>query len=128
MKEKEKGEFVESKFMALALEKEFIVSVPFGDSSNYDFVLGFEDKLIRVQIKSIFSKQENKDRYMTKMGWGKYKVPYIGVDVVVVFVVPEDTWYIIPFDCIRGVNCCVYPHRESDGIYEQFKNAWHNLL
>lgn len=127
MHEKEKGELAESKFMSLALEKGFVVSVPFGDSSNYDFVLDFNGKLNRVQVKSVFSKHEQKDRYVAKTGWGCNKVPYTDVDVVVVFVQPEDAWYMIPIHQLKGINCCVYPHRESEGLYEEFKNAWYIL-
>ena len=126
MDEKQKGELVEAKFITEALERKYIVSSPFGDSCEYDFIVDCGGKFYRVQVKSIFTKDNNKDRYMTKFGHGAgQKKPYENVDFGCLFVAPENAWYIIPFSKLNGVNCCVYPHRKSNGIYEKFKGAWY---
>ena len=123
--EKTKGDLGVLSFIKMATEKHFIVSIPFGDTDEYDVITDYNGILNRVQIKSIYTLQKDKDRYSTKIGRGNAaKKPYKNIDFAVIYISHEDTWYIIPFDKLQGVNCSVYPHRQSSGIYEFFKEKW----
>jgi len=125
MMEKLKGELAEAKFLTEALSKGFIVSKPFGDSCEYDFIIDYNGKLNKIQIKSIWTLSESKDRYTTKIGKTTKKIKYDLVDFCGIFVL--NTWYFIPIKEVDGINVCVYPHRDSNGKYEAYKNNWQIL-
>ena len=124
---KKAGEIAELKFAVIAEEQGVIVSAPFGDSCEYDFVTDFNGNLSRVQIKSVWTKNTIKDRYATKVGKGKHKDFYDHVDVIAIYVDYKNTWYLIPTAEVEGKNICLYPHRKSDGMYERFRESWEVL-
>ena len=49
---KERGEWVELRFMAAALRLGFKVLKPWGDSSPFDVAVCFGNRIVRVQVKS----------------------------------------------------------------------------
>ena len=49
---KERGEWVELVFMAMAVRLGFRVSKPWGDSSAYDVGIESGERILRVQVKS----------------------------------------------------------------------------
>jgi PD-(D/E)XK endonuclease len=98
---KERGEYVELRFMVQAMLHGFQVSRPWGDSSSYDIGLESGSRILRVQVKST--------AYRTGTGYlcqfaarKKYSVDKI--EFFAAYVIPEDVWYLIPSpDSARSV-------------------------
>ena len=57
---KQRGEWVESVFMARAHEHSLPVSKPWGELSSYDFVVGKTGCFVSVQVKSTLRKQKKR--------------------------------------------------------------------
>lgn len=100
---KRRGEWAEVLFMLRAMERGLIVSKPYGDSARFDFVVG-SHRQYRVQVRStrIFMNRS----YMTRFTWATTSSKYRkyrknDFDILAVYVVPCDTWYIIPMTAIR---------------------------
>jgi hypothetical protein len=98
-----RGELVELAFSQKAVILGFGVAKPYGDSECYDFILDSREhsgrKLWRVQVKS--SAYNSKGAYHVSAGHftTRYtKQPYTPeqIDFLVVCIVPEDAWYVIP--------------------------------
>ena len=95
---KDRGEWVESVFMARASEHGLAVSKPWGDSRSYDFVIG--------QVRGGLSGCRLSPRFAAQVvamsaavrGKGKRR---IGAALRLSCGVrrPEDAWYIIPAEC-----------------------------
>ena len=99
---KERGEWVELVFMALAVRLGFRVSKPWGDSSAYDVGIESGERILRVQVKSTDCR--------TQYGWlcqfkpNARSKPYTlkQVDFFAAYVIPEDVWYLIPAAVLLG--------------------------
>ena len=99
-----RGEWAESVFMARAGEQGLAVSKPWGESNSYDFVVGRPGRFVGVQVKS--TTIENGGGYVCvirKQGGAYARGSF---DFVAAYVVPEDVWYIIPANRIRGQGMC----------------------
>ena len=127
---KTQGEISELRFYLRAFEHGFIVSKPFGDNARYDFIVDSGNRLSRVQIKSVSvidtTRRTNKYRINATHG-GKEKHKYLPeeCDILAAYVIPEDTWYIIPISKITGASVNLYPHRGgSIGNYEGHREGW----
>ncbi len=122
---KTKGEWVEMVFMVKAASLGLGVSQPFGDSQPYDMIVTTRSgRTVRVQLKSAWGKVGA--RYNVRM-WRHGEAYRRGeLDYFVVYIPPEDAWYVIPFGKIRRVMLRLYAHRrKSRGEYEKYRNAWH---
>ena len=125
---KKRGELAEMAFIYKAESLGFEVAKPYGESNRYDFVVRSAQQFQRVQVKS-----------SSHSGWGGYlvhvervrhghKVAYTAdeIDFLVVYVVPEDTWFVIPvraFTPRRIIH--VYPLGAPDGgRFEKYREAW----
>jgi hypothetical protein len=99
---KERGEWVELVFMAMAVRLGFKVSKPWGDSSAYDVGIDSGVRILRVQVKSTDCR--------TQYGWlcqfkpNARSKPYTlkQVDFFAAYVIPEDVWYLIPAGVLLG--------------------------
>lgn len=130
---KSRGEWAEMRFLVAAAEHGLQVSKPWGEMSHYDFVTGHEGRLVRVQVKStLYKVKDSKHAYSCAVRGGHR--PYVGnvFDFVAAYVIPEDTWYIIPLSKIYGRgDVTLYPcvTQITDKMkYEKYKEAWHLLL
>lgn len=86
------------------------------------------DELVRVQVKSTGCRCE--DRYAIAAHGSNPRVAYTKeeIDSLVAFIVPEDTWYIIPVEAFTPrTHLWLYPRGEHAGQYEQYREAWHLL-
>jgi hypothetical protein len=57
-------------------------------------------------------------------------VPYLAseIDFLAAYIVPEDTWYIIPVAAIRGSSLLFRRRRDRrPGLYDVYREAWHLL-
>ena len=59
MHSKERGEWAEMRFMARAAEHGLHITKPWGDSRRYDFVVEYNGRFQRVQVKSTSRKRGN---------------------------------------------------------------------
>ncbi len=125
---KRQGEVAELAFAHQASLLGFTVSKPYGDSTAYDFILDWKGKLTRVQIKS--TNQLFQGGYFLnaqrRLRWGTCPYKLEEVDVIVAYVGPEKTWYVIPLAAVLPRKSLrLYPHRPAaDGRYGRYREAW----
>lgn len=88
-----------------------------------DYVINYNSKLVRVQIKSTDSDNE---RTPIKCSWGQHKNTWKSyskrtTDYIVIFIRKQSTWYLIPVEEVEDkVGITISPN----GIYDKYKNNW----
>lgn len=122
------GECSELAFKLEATRKGLIVSTPHGQQV-YDCIVDTGEKLLRVQIKATSKKTtKNKHRgsplevyqFSLKRGRDKKRYKDTSVDVFALYIMPEDTWYILPTKSLNGRRClniydsCKYDFAKED--------------
>jgi len=116
---KRRGEVAEAAFLAKASSLGFGVSKPWGDSERYDFVLDSGRKFWRIQVKSTERFAESRYRVKTS-GW-KDTYTRDEIDFIVVYIVPEDLWYIVPIEAaVSRKGCASIPTAKA-------KAPWKNI-
>jgi hypothetical protein len=123
---KRRGEWAELRFMAMAAEHGLQVTKPWGEMARYDFAVEYAGQFWRVQVKWTMFLDRGGYTVTVRDSHGG---PYEGdpFDFVAAYVIPEDIWYIIPAEKIRGQgNVGLYP-RLKKSKYGEFKEAWHLL-
>ena len=129
-----RGEFAELMFMARAAGLGFIVSKPTNAFAPYDVVIEKRGRVALVQVKSVFTalphgafQAHTFINSRTLFHGGKLR-PYrrCHADFIAVWIVPLDTWYIVP---IRAANkLCLYLHPGNPAARtEKFREAWRLL-
>jgi hypothetical protein len=130
---KERGEWVELRFMAEAVRKHFKVSKPWGDSSPYDVGVEHGRQFLRVQVKSTSHRLSNGYQCGFRPNLrNKRKYTAREIDFFAAYVVPEDAWYIIPGAVVlKTKSLCLMlcpvrkQHPRSDAyVYECYREAW----
>jgi len=128
---KKQGELVELRFYLTAYEKGWVVSKPFGDNAKYDFIVDADGKLSRVQVKStlVLDRGNRQNRYALVAASGcKNKIAYSNttIDFLAIYIIPAETWYIIPIEEVEGKKKLHFRPFDSasTGKYEKFKSAW----
>ena len=110
---KHRGDTNELRFMLLYHELGYTISKPIGDNAKYDVIVDNGINLERIQIKSTTRKDIHKgsDAYSCLVCHGsasKIKYTKNDIDFIVVYVIPEKTWYKIPVEEIKGKNVRLY--------------------
>jgi hypothetical protein len=97
---KQRNEWAEMCFMIRAAEHGLSVTKPWSELSRYDFVVEYKAHFVRVQVKSTIFKQGGG----YNCGVRNHRGPYLGdpFDFVAAYVIPEDSWYIIPAEKAQG--------------------------
>ncbi len=129
------GEIAEAAFTHKALNLEFAVCRPHGDSERYDAIVDSREpdimpKLSRVQVKCSTQMCEGFYRTNAHRRISGRAVPYkpTEIDFIAAYVIPEETWYIIPIRAVRGTSLLFRPKRSRKrGLYEDYREAWHLL-
>ena len=129
---KERGEWVELRFMAQALGHGFTVSKPWGDTSPYDVGVENGPNFLRVQVKSTSNRSgtgyfcQFKPNYMKKEDYTLEQI-----DLFAAYVIPVDVWYLIPAAVLLGPQrktavmlFPMVPLRKDRYRYEAYKEAW----
>ncbi len=130
---KQRGEWVELKFMAEAARRGLTVSKPHGDSARYDLAVEWDGDFSRVQVKSTGNLRW--DAYWCGISTGNGKKLYTTeqVEFLAAYVIPKDAWYIIPAGVVgTRLTIPLYPHRKpklkkNRPNFEEFREAWHLL-
>jgi len=119
---KRMGEAIEAAFLAKVCKLRIPVCKPWGDSERYDFVVDWGKGFWRVQIKGGACLER-----------GRYKVGPRGsgkpfskddMDFVVVHIVPEDAWYIVPIEVADGLSTLWFNPRSTRARFEKYREAW----
>jgi hypothetical protein len=121
---KREGELAEVEFLKRALKLGLVVSKPYGDSAPYDFVVGDRQKLSRVQVKS--TARRERGAYHVSSGSGgmrKWSYTREEIDVLAVYIVPLDTWYLIPIEAFTPVRT-MWLRPGSGRRFESFREGW----
>src|SRR5579864_2378621 len=122
---KRRGEWAEMCFMTSAAEHGLCVSKPWGETAHYDFVVDANRRLLRVQVKSTFSRRRGK--YICGVHPTKGVYAADDFDFIAAYLVPEDLWYIIPAELIQGKEAIMISPEFKRAKYARFREAW-NLL
>ncbi len=126
------GERSEAAFLDRAIQRNFGVAKPWGDSRRYDFILDNGQRLFRIQVKCTESIRarayETRATYTTGKGRAVYTKK--DIDFIAAHVVPLDIWYIIPVEvCTPAPMLRFYPHRKAKKMrLEPYREAWHWIL
>ena len=128
--QKERGEWVELLFMANAARMGLKVAKPHGDSARYDVIVQGGGKLYRVQVKS--TTFERKGCYECLCFWSRVSKTRQAkqysdeqIDVVAAYVVPEDSWFIIPISELQTKTLYLPPRQRAKASkYGRFMEAW----
>ncbi len=125
---KQRGELAEARFLWDAAAKGLIVAKPWGDSLPFDFLVGLT-RFFRVQVKSA-SSRHCRGYHLSCFRPGD-RQPYSldEIDFLAAFIVPEQTWYVIPVEAfVPRKTIVLFPRRSpAVGRFEPFREAWHLL-
>lgn len=87
--------------------------------------------LWRVQVKCSTQLFEGLYRVNAHRRLNGRAVPYLPgeIDFFAVYIIPEDTWYIIPLYATFGVTTLLFRRRTDrrPGLYDAYREAWHLL-
>jgi hypothetical protein len=120
-------------FVVKATSMGFAVSKPYSDTEAYDLVIEENGRLLRIQVKSVFTTSRwgysiSVQRH--SRGHGRPVIQYSAheIDFIAAYVVPHDAWYIIPvFEIVSRAHIRLYPEgaKRNDGtLFEKYREAW----
>jgi hypothetical protein len=127
---KERGEWIEMRFMAEAMRHGYKVLMPWGESSPFDVALYFGNRIVRVQVKSTSSRM---DAGYSCQFTSNPRRPYTldMLDFFAACVIPQNAWYLIPAPVLLGkvrrehlALCPMQPTKASRYHYECYREAW----
>jgi hypothetical protein len=120
---KRRGEWAELRFMAAAAQNGLRITKPWGDSAQYDFIVEYEARYLRIQVKSTtFMNHNGYSCTMRPSRRGVYgDDPF---DFVAAYVIPEDMWFIIPEHIMRGRLAVALRPGRKDLKYGPYMEAW----
>ncbi len=125
---KKRGEWVELLFMAKAAGLGMGVLKPMGDSLQFDAGVLSGTRIWRVQVKSTIYKRRKSEYSLNVMGPGRKRYKPGTVDFFAVYLIPEEAWYILPYDAV-GKKLTL--HLRATGgkkKYEKYREAWELLM
>lgn len=133
---KQRGEWVELQFMAAAAQHRFAVSKPWGDMRPYDVGIEYGENFLRVQVKSTVVRSGAGYRCQFMPNHQKrHDYSLDEIDLFAAYVIPEDTWYLIPAVLLLGKRrkmmamLCplVPPAKKASYCYEGYRENWSML-
>ena len=121
-----RGEWAELRFMTQAAERSLMVSKPWGDSAPYDLMVEHQGHIRRVQVKSTSYKHDG--AYKCHVTANGVSYPHNHLDFIAAYVIPTDTWYIIPIKAVgTQIHLRLNPQSKRSK-YDRYKEAWRLLL
>lgn len=130
---KQRGEWVELKFMTDAAQRRFAVNKPWGDMRAYDVGIEHKQNFLRVQVKSTTVRAGAGYRCQFTPNYRKrHDYSLDQIDLFAAYVIPEETWYLIPAALLLGKHrkrmamlCPVVPPaKKASYCYETYREAW----
>ena len=120
-----RGEWAELVFMARVKELGFGLVRPWGESSRYDVGVEWEERYMRVQVKSTIYKVGHS--YVCNTRPDNDKRPYTvrQIDFLAAYVIPVNVWYIVPARVVTRLKGNIWLSPQKSGHkYEAFMEAW----
>jgi hypothetical protein len=125
------GDLGEVAFLHKATALDFMVAQPYGTAYPFDFIVQGGRYLWRVQVKTAAHMRDGLYSVNICRHLGRRNRAYRAseIDFVAVYIIPEDTWYILP---VREVeNCLAFMFRPKGYCrrdpYARYREAWHLL-
>ena len=118
------GQKVEAKFQFEVLNRDLVISKPFGDNSKYDFITDYKGLLKRVQVKSVGTPSKFGYQCQLSSTNGSKRLRYSkkDIDIFAAHIIPLDVWYFIPVEFVTASTVYLCPEGASKAKYEKFKN------
>jgi hypothetical protein len=120
-------------FVVKAASMGFAVSKPYGDCEPYDVVVEQNGRLLRIQVKSVFTTSRwgySIAVHRHSQGQTRQMIQYSAqdIDFIAGYIVPHDVWYIVPVSEIAGrAHIRLYPEgakRQDGAHFEKYREAW----
>jgi hypothetical protein len=127
-----RGELGELDFLRKAMGMGMLVSKPWGDSFRYDFVVDWEGRLSRTQVRST--------EYQHWQCYAVHACVYVrgravpltakDIDVLVAYISTRDIWYVMPVKAFSPRTALsFYPDgTRKGGTFEEYREAWWVLM
>lgn len=124
-----RGELGELDFLRKAMGMGMLVSKPWGDSYRYDFVVDWEGRLSRTQVRSTEYLNGLRGYAVHASVWvGTKHVPLTArdIDVLVAYVSSRNIWYVVPVRAFSPrARLHFYPDGSTKGaLFEKYREAW----
>ncbi|HXM21527.1 MAG TPA: group I intron-associated PD-(D/E)XK endonuclease [Terriglobales bacterium] len=118
-------------FLHKAVSLGFMVAKPWGDIYRYDFIVNGGRNFWRVQVKAGTYLMDGLYQMCVRRRTGGVKIAYTEseVDFVVAYIIPEETWYILPVREVaerRTLSFCPKGSSRRDH-FGYYREAWHLL-
>jgi hypothetical protein len=123
-----RGELGELDFLRKAMGMGMLVSKPWGDSYRYDFLVDWEGKLSRTQVRST--------EYRSWQSYAVHACVYVrgraipltakDIDVLVAYISTRNIWYVLPVRAFSPRTALsFYPDgSKKGGEFEKYREAW----
>jgi hypothetical protein len=128
----DRGDLGEVSFVRKAMSLGFVVAKPYGNNHPYDFFVKSGTNLWRVQVKTCSFVRNGLYTATFRHFRNGARTPYTEADFdfVAVYVMPEDTWYVLPVHNVAG-RCTMKfraptANRRRDP-HAYYCEAWHLL-
>jgi hypothetical protein len=130
------GEIAEMAFILKATSLHLTPSRPYGERRPYDFLLECGERVLKIQVKCVsVPRSFNANSFSVNVVQHKHggRAAYTSkdIDFLVAYVLPHNTFYVIPVDVLNQRKMIVvYPagkKRSDGGLYESYREAWHLL-
>ena len=123
------GDLGEAAFVLRATQLRLPLYRPLSDKQGADFIADNRRQRPRIQVKTT-GKRCSRNSYHVTIARGRRKsTPYTKseIDFLVILVLPEETFYILPQKFLRRRVALNVPstRRKNLGPYAQYKEAWH---
>jgi hypothetical protein len=130
-KNAKRGDLGEVAFLHKATSLGLDVSLPYGHIHRYDFLVDNGTNIWRVQVKTGSLMVDGLYRVAVRHGTNHGLQAYTAseIDFVAAYILPEDTWYILPVREVVERKLLMfrpkgYPRRD---IWAHYREAWHLL-
>ena len=121
------GDLGEAAFVLRATQLRLPLYRPLSDKQGADFIADNRRQRPRIQVKTT-GKRCSRNSYHVTIARGRRKSqPYRKSDIDFL-VIPEDTFYILPQEFLKGRVALNVPSSRRKNLYAQYKEAWHLLL
>jgi hypothetical protein len=124
---KERGEWAELWFMALARGMGFGVLKPYGESGRYDVAVEWGGRISRVQVKSTVYCRRGNEYCLNVHGPGRKQYEQGTVDFFAVWVIPMGEWYIIPYAAMGKRQTLHFTAGSKRSKWGRYREAWELL-
>jgi len=124
------GELGEVAFMHKATSLGFGLALPYGHLHRYDFIVESGRNLWRVQVKTTAYMVDGSYQVCIRRNTPTSSLAYTEseVDFVAVYIIPEETWYILPVrEVVERQALRIRPKGRRAGRYAYYREAWHLL-